>query len=98
LERFLNREKGELFARPALEYLSSQLPPAFFANPLETSNFLRSEPASKTLIPELLRLAELVLPKSDYFLIASQMRPEEIPVEVTEKLDAIQNIVDGDHK
>lgn len=41
--------------------------------------------------------AELVLPKSDYFIIASQMLPEEIPIEVEAKLDAIQNIVDGGH-
>lgn len=93
LERFLHREKGELFARPALEYLRSQLPPAFFTNPLETSNFLRSEPASKSLLPELFKRADLVLPKSDYLLIASQMRREEIPVEILEKLDAIRDIV-----
>jgi len=97
LERFLNRENGELFARPALDYLHQQLPPAFFSNPLETSNFLRSEPASKTLLPELLMRAELVLPKSDYFIIASRMHPEEIPMEVVQKLDAIRNIVDGSH-
>jgi hypothetical protein len=66
----------------------------FFANPLETSNFLRSEPASKTLLPELLMRAELVLPKSDYFIIASQMLPAEIPAEVIQKLDAIRDIVD----
>jgi energy-coupling factor transporter ATP-binding protein EcfA2 len=93
LERFLDGEVGELFARPALDYLRENLPPAFFSNPLETSNFLRSEPASKTLLPEIFKRVNLILPKSDYFLLAQQMQPEEIPVEVSEKLDAIAQIV-----
>lgn len=89
LARFLHREKGELFSQPALDYLREQMPPAFFSNPLETSNFLRSEPASKTLLPELLIRANLTLPKSDFFLIAQQMRAHEIPIEVIDKLNAV---------
>lgn len=90
LERFITSEKGELFAQPALDYLREQLPPAFFKNPLEASNYLRSEPASKTLLPEFLQRAELSLPKSDFFLLAQKMKKEEIPHEVTQKLTAIQ--------
>jgi hypothetical protein len=93
LVRFLNAEKGPLFSKPALDYLHEQLPPPFFHSPLETSAFLRAEPASKTLLPSLLAKADVAIPKSDYFLLARQMLREEIPPEVTEKLDAIHHLV-----
>jgi hypothetical protein len=93
LQRFLEAEKGPLFAKPAMDYLREQLPPAFFHNPLETSAFLKAEPASKTLLPEVLSRACVTLAKSDYYLIAQQMRPEEIPTEVKDKLDAIFALV-----
>ncbi len=89
LQRFLEAEKGPLFANPAMDYLREQLPPAFFHTPLETSAFLKAEPASKTLLPEVLSRAGVTLAKSDYYLLAQQMRPEEIPAEVKDKLDAI---------
>ncbi|MCC5790414.1 MAG: ATP-binding protein [Opitutales bacterium] len=93
LERFLSAEKGPLFAQPAMDYLREQMPPAFFSKPLENSNFLRSEPASKTLLPEIFQRAEIHLPKANFFLLAQQMKKEEIPQEVTDKLTAIQEIV-----
>jgi len=93
LQRFLEAEREPLFAKPALDYLKEQMPPAFFNSPLETSNFLRSEPASKTLLPETFKRAEVHLPKSDFFLLAQQMKKEEIPQEVWDKLTAIQSIV-----
>jgi hypothetical protein len=93
LERFLEAEKGPLFAKPALDYLRDQLPPAFFHAPLETSPVLRAEPASKTLLPEILLRADLSLAKSDYYLLAQQMKREEIPAEVEAKLDAIHSLV-----
>jgi hypothetical protein len=93
LDRFLTTEAGELFAAAAIGYLREQVPPAFFKNPLETSRVLRAEPASKTLLPELLKKADLKLSKNDYFQIAQQMRPSEIPAEVVDKLDAIHKIV-----
>jgi len=93
LERFLSQEKGPLFAKPALDYLREQMPPAFFDAPLEASNFLRSEPASKTLLPELLKRAEISLPKSDFFLLARQMKDHELPPEVWDNLSAIQQVV-----
>lgn len=89
LKRFLNAEKEPLFAKPAMDYLQDQLPPAFFHSPLEVSAFLRAEPASKTLLPALLAKAEAAISKSDYFLLAQNMKPEEIPSEVEEKLNAI---------
>ena len=93
LERFIENEKGPLFAQPAMSYLREQLPPAFFNAPLETSNFLRMEPASKTLLPQLFERADMSLPKSQYFLLAREMRKDELPDEVWEKLTVIQNIV-----
>ena len=93
LERFLHAEQDPLFVRPAMDYLREQLPPAFFRAPLEASTFLRAEPASKTLLPELLSIASVPLPKSEYFLLAEQMKREEIPVEVEEKLNAIHRLV-----
>jgi hypothetical protein len=93
LARFVSEEKGALFAQPAMQYLREQMPPAFYKDPLESINFLKSEPASKTLLPELFRRSELSLPKSDYFLLARQMRPEEVPAEVREKLTLIHATV-----
>jgi len=93
LERFLEEEKGPLFAKPALDYLRDQLPPAFFHAPLETSPVLRAEPASKTLLPEILSRAGVSLSKSDYFRLAEQMKRAEVPAEVKDKLDAIHALV-----
>ena len=93
LERFLNAETEPLFAKPAMDYLREQLPPAFFHSPLEASAVLRAEPASKTLLPDLLAKTNVALPKSDYFLLARQMKREEVPPEVEEKLNAIHHLV-----
>lgn len=93
LERFLNAEKGFLSAKSAMEYMREQLPPVFFHFPLEASAFLRAEPASKTLLPDLLAKADVAISKSDYFLLARQMKREEVPPEVEEKLNAIQHLV-----
>ena len=78
-----------------MDYLREQLPPAFFNAPLEASAFLRAEPASKTLLPDLLAKAGVSIAKSDYFLLAQQMKHEEVPPEVEVKLNAIYKIVKG---
>jgi len=41
----------------------------------------------------MLERAGLDLTKSDFYQIAEQMRPEEIPAEVKLKLDSIHNLV-----
>ena len=93
LERFIGQEVGELLAKPALDYLRDQMPPAFFQNPNENSAFLRAEPASKTLLPEILKRAGVQIGKGEYFLIAEQMLAAELPAEVSAKLDAIAEIL-----
>lgn len=94
LERFLAAEKGELFVPPAaLSYLREQLPPAVFKNPLDSNSFLRAEPASKTLLPEFFQHADYKLAKSEYYLIAQQMKADEIPQEVSDKLNEIHTLI-----
>ena len=93
LERFVSSEKGPLFTTVPMEYLKEQFPPAFFKAPLDLSALLKAEPASKTLLPEFLNRAEVAIEKSDYSLIAEQMKPEEIPQEVTDKLTEIYSVV-----
>lgn len=93
LQRFISKERGELFAEAALGVLRENLPPAFFKDPLALSPVLKAEPASKTLLPQLLLEAGIDLGKGEYFLVAEEMREEEIPPEVTEKLDAIAKVV-----
>ncbi|MCC5840513.1 MAG: AAA family ATPase [Opitutales bacterium] len=93
LKRFLENETGPLSAQAALTYLREEMPPAFFKSPLESSNFLRSLPASKTLLPEIFKRAELHLPKSNFFMLARQMKKADLPGEISDKLDAIQQVV-----
>ncbi|MFT5239773.1 MAG: hypothetical protein ACI9X0_000739, partial [Kiritimatiellia bacterium] len=93
LARFIEKESGALFVQPALDLLREEFPPAFFEAPLKISAVLRSEPASKTLLPQIMEKAEIHLPKNQYYLIARQMLPEELPLEVSEKLSAIYKVV-----
>jgi hypothetical protein len=76
------RDKGETF-------LKEELPPAVLTDPLGDHEYLLSVPASKTFLPSFFAQAETEISKKDYYQIASQMREEEIPYEVREKLDAI---------
>ncbi len=90
LERFVaSRALPLLGARPLLE---DQLPPAVYRNPLGDHEFWVNTPASKTLLPAVFQEAQLPLSKEEYYLIAEQMRPEEIPSEVATKLDRIAEL------
>jgi len=77
-------------ASQAEQYLRDHLPPALYRDPLQSEEFLERTPASKTLLPGFFRKADVALSKKEYYLIAAQMRKEESPAEVNEKLDAIQ--------
>ena len=92
LKRYLDA-KARLFSEPAMDYLREQMPPAFFTDPLAISDYLKATPASKTLLPECLQRAGIGLSKNQYFLIAEQMEPGELPAEMTEKLDALAEIL-----
>jgi predicted ATPase len=99
LERFIvNRTKANgdpaIFgvgdANKGLKYLRDQLPPVFFTNVFENSLFLISEPASKTLLPGFFAaIGMATFRKTDYFLVAEQMQPDEIHPDVIAVLDQI---------
>jgi len=89
LLRYIESRTSPLFADPATEFLRDQLPPAVYRNPLDDHDYLDSTPISKTLLPTLFERAQLQVGKSEYYLLAVQMKEEEIPSEVREKLDAI---------
>ncbi len=89
LARFVEARTLPLYADLARRFLQDQLPPAVYREPLGDHGFWVTTPASKTLLPALFQEVQLPLSKEEYYLIAEQMRPEEIPAEVREKLDRI---------
>jgi predicted ATPase len=100
IRRTLSPEPADLFTAPvaskAIDYLKTQLPPAFFTNPLADSAAIVSVPASKELLPQMFEAAGRPLEKGDFFLIAQNMRPEEIHPEVVRVLDAISQLLPDD--
>jgi len=72
-----------------MEYLRNRLPPIVFNNPLGDDGYLNRTPASKELLPGFFEAAGMNLTKNEYYQIAAKMLPEEIPIEVKEKLDTI---------
>ncbi|NOT02814.1 MAG: AAA family ATPase [Phycisphaerales bacterium] len=89
LRRFLLKRVWPPDAEGADEFLREQLPLVVYKSPMDDHDYLSAIPASKTLLPDYFRRANLDLPKSEYYLIAEAMRPDEIPPEVKEKLDAM---------
>jgi hypothetical protein len=93
LVRFVRGVSPNLFtsasAEKGLEYLRQHIPPAIFENPSIDDDYFRYTPSSKTLLPGFFEAAGLPLTKNEYYQIAAQMEPQEIPIEVKEKLDAI---------
>jgi len=100
LKRFVSQTGDGLFkeaaskaAARAEEYLGAELPPAVLRDPLGRHDYLNSVAASKTILPGFFKAAETDLLKSDYYQIASMMKPEEIHEEVRRKLDEIAALV-----
>jgi hypothetical protein len=91
--RYIEKDYPILSER-AREYLKDELPPAVFRNPLEQHEYLANAPVSKTLLPKLFDHIGISVPKEDYYLLALQMFPDEIPEEVTEMLNAIERHFD----
>jgi len=90
LLRYFESHTLPLLAAAAETYLHDQLPPAVFRDPLQDHDYLATTRASKTLLPEFFRAAEVQISKKEYYLVAEQMRRDEIAPEIVEKLDAIQ--------
>lgn len=88
LLRFVEKDNS-LYRKPVEEYLHDKLPGEVFREPLGNHDYLNRTPASKTLLPDLFKAVKMDLPKSEYHTIAAQMKRDEIPLEVTEKLDQI---------
>ncbi|MEW6003145.1 MAG: AAA family ATPase [Nitrospirota bacterium] len=97
LARFVKGATPNLFtmasAEKGLEYLKNQLPPAVYENPLVEHDYLNVTPASKTLLPGFFKAADLPLTKNEYYQVAAQMLPEEIPNEVKDKCNVIYEIL-----
>lgn len=94
LFRYIEKRAGPIFSSPAREYLEDQLPPAVHRDPHGAHEFLVATPASKSLLPDLFQRAGLNLSKKDYYLVAEQMNPDEIPRDVVDVLDLIASAVD----
>ncbi len=83
-----------LFSDRVLEEFHREVPPG--ADLFSDIAGLARVKASDKFLPALLAAAERDLPKRDYFLVADQMRPEEIHPDVVVKLDLIAACLGGD--
>ena len=93
LVRFVeSRTLFPLMGDVARRFLLDQLPPAVYRDPLGHHDFWVNTPASKTLLPALFREVRLAITKEEYYLIAEQMLPEEIPAEVGCKLEKMAEL------
>lgn len=95
LRRFVEQTlgPGELTAQAiqgGMEYLEAQMGPPFIRDPLAETALLRGEAVSKTVLPGFLQACGIHgFDKSDYYKVAAVQQPDELPPEVTEKLDAM---------
>lgn len=94
LARFVGGTMSDLFTHAGLEYLWKRLPPVVYEDPLADDDYLERTPASKTLLPGFFEAAGVSLTKGEYYQVAAQMLPEEIPNEVSEKLNVICEALD----
>ncbi len=101
IKRMIAGDATDLFlaaeASKAIDYLKTQLPPAFFSNPLADSAAIVNVPASKQLLPQMFEAVGRPLEKGDFFLIAKNMNRNEIHPDVTRVLEAIAELVPEDH-
>jgi len=95
LRRFVEERALPLLAGAALTYLKEQLPPAVIREALADHDYWANTPVSKTLLPSLFMEAGLTLGRPEYFLIAEQMKPDEVHLEVRQKLDELLRVVGG---
>ncbi|HUT00959.1 MAG TPA: AAA family ATPase, partial [Phycisphaerae bacterium] len=95
--RFVERRRAGLFGAAAAEkgmrFLREELPPAVLRDPTGEHDYLNATPASKTILPGFFEAAEFRLSKNEYYQVASEMKPEEVPPEVRQKLDQIGQVL-----
>lgn len=87
-ESRLGMDGGALAAaalRERLQFLDGRIE----SDPL-VNTYFKSEPISKTLLPELMQAAGLDVPKRQFFEIAAQFRPDEVHPEIVERLAQIK--------
>lgn len=89
LLRFVNQAAGPLFVEEAQKYLTDKLSPAAYRDPLSDDDYLTRTPASKMLLPGLFSAASRNIKKAEFYLVAEQMRADEIHPEVKAILDSI---------
>jgi AAA15 family ATPase/GTPase len=98
LDRFVTQQVGAPNATAAIADLRAEMErmfrKEFLQDPMNpeplVASFLRTTKARKDILPALLQAAGLHnIPYTRYHEIAALMRPDEIPIEVIEKLDDI---------
>jgi hypothetical protein len=94
LLRFVTDRAGPLFANAARKYLMDKLSPAAYRDPLSDDDYLTSTPASKTLLPGFFTAASMNIKKAEFYLVAEQMRVNEIHPEVKAILNNIAKTID----
>ncbi len=88
ISRYVESKTSQVFAEKAEAYMKQQLPPAWYENPFESSDFLLDTKA-KNVLSNIFQEAGLNVRESDFYQIAAQMKKEEIHPEVVEKLNTI---------
>ena len=78
LLRFIASRIEFLFVNAAKKYLEDELPRGVFNEPMKQHDAVDNQAVSKTLLPGLMSVAQIELSKSEYYLVAEQMLPEEI--------------------
>lgn len=84
---------GKQEAKKAIDHLRQQLPPVFFDDPLQDGAAVVSVAASKQILPQMFEAAGRPMEKSDFFLIASNMKPNEVHPEVVAVLDMVFDLL-----
>ncbi len=84
---------GPLFAATGDRFLrESLLPGEVYQDPLGNHDYLNNTPASKSILPRFFQAVGIDIKKNEYYKVAEQMGPDEIPHEVVEKLDEISRV------
>jgi predicted ATPase len=94
LKRFVANTWLPLLGERAWQFLEDELPPAVFRAPTEPHDYWNGIPVSKTLLPKLFDHLGVRLTKEEYYLIAEQMKPEEVPQEVSTKLQRMAEVLE----